>query len=678
MNPTNFPPIASLRKNAGFLRYALVLLLISVAAFLGFSTLGCGESTSPSCNESGTNHNDSNLTTSIETSTSMESPALVMGSMKTLNTQTSFQPGEKMNLLLKGSWEGTGNAEMNWSPPFGVNTVEFPGLKPASGGPPYIFKNVTPAQAGAGIPVAYTVPTPTTNASGEVDPLEDELIVTVGSVFETVSSTHFYTGSRSVLAAVPPERPSRGNPVPVWNVVRYVDVTASMNQAACQTIVAQGQSANAFMAWRVPVADQIVPNESYTLPLVASATVHPQAVLISSAVQVKMPLEVRLAATKWANANLPSAPGEMWIALGVDPDANITCPAMNSTAYTISSNLTFDLSGRPQACANCVLPAYTCYKTSSAAASALLGKTFNLLGSGIPRTVAGDTTCLGPAETTLLDLDASNWFFEDFDAFLNLKPNDPIQVRYWIWNKTSDPQSFNFSTASNLPGATWTIYPGKPGPTDWYEPDLSNPLTGTSVNVPGNAWFYLYALGTTPAGATAGQYSHSMTVTDATGANPASWKGSTILNVSSNGRLPDVNPPAAAGGLSGTAAPSQIQPDQDLTYTLTVDNSGALQLTGLALTDTLPLNTTYVSCSGADTCALAGNTVTWNLASLDAGLTHSMTLVVHVNASLPAGTLLSNSAYSVTAAGQSVSASGTAVTTLVGNGYRLYLPFARK
>ena len=98
------------------------------------------------------------------------------------------------------------------------------------------------------------------------------------------------------------------------------------------------------------------------------------------------------------------------------------------------------------------------------------------------------------------------------------------------------------------------------------------------------------------------------------------------------------------------------------------------------LTDTLPLNTTYVSCSGADTCALTGNTITWNLASLDAGLTHSMTLVVHVNAGLPAGAHISNTTYSV-ATGQSVSANGTTVTTTVhdiGEAYQLYLPFIRK
>ena len=160
---------------------------------------------------------------------------------------------------------------------------------------------------------------------------------------------------------------------------------------------------------------------------------------------------------------------------------------------------------------------------------------------------------------------------------------------------------------------------------------------------------------------------------DGSGADPASWKGNTILNVSSTGRLHDPNPPDAAVELSGSASPSPVQSGQDLTYTLTVNNSGALQLSDLVLTDTLPLNTTYASCSGADSCSLSGSTLTWNLASLDAGLTHSMILVVHVNAGLPMGTLLSNTAYSVTT-GQGVSASGTTITTSIGGQHRIYLP----
>jgi uncharacterized repeat protein (TIGR01451 family) len=678
MNPTDLSPIASPKQNAGFFRYVVALLLISVAAFLSFSTLGCF-----SCNDSGSN--DSNSTTSIMTSKkNMANPAPVTANVQTLSAQLAYRPGGKINLALRGAWDGAGNGRMNWSPPLGVETVEFPGLQPEPGGPPYVFTNVTLAQATAGIPVAYTVPPPITNENGVVETSFDDDLGVFGpnSIEYQVSSTsHNYASSQSGSAVIQlagpaglPVRASSAGPFPVWSVQRYMDISAHLDQAVCQDMVTQGKSANAFMAWRVPVADQIVPNQSYPMPLISSGAFHPLITLYYGSGSLEMPLEVRFAATKWANANLPAAPGEMWLALGLDPNATITCPVMNTDSYSFLSDLSFDLSGRPQACENCVLPAYSCYKTGSAAEAAVLGAALDLLGSDVPRAaLAGNTTCLGPAETTLVDGDTSNWLFEAFDTFLNLKPSDPIEIHYWIQNNSSSAQVFNFSTTSNLPGVTWTIYPGKS--SNPWEPDLDHPLTGTSVNVPGSGWFHFYIRGVTPVGASAAQYSYAMTVTG-TSAVPTSWKGSTILNVSSTGQLPEPDPPVAAVKLSGAATPSPAHPNQDLTYTLTVNNSGALKLTSLVVTDTLPANTTYVSCSGADNCSLTDNTVTWNLASLDAWLTRSMILVVRVNGGLPAGTLLSNTAYSVTT-GQGVSASGTAVTTSV-DPYRIYLPIIKK
>jgi uncharacterized repeat protein (TIGR01451 family) len=69
-----------------------------------------------------------------------------------------------------------------------------------------------------------------------------------------------------------------------------------------------------------------------------------------------------------------------------------------------------------------------------------------------------------------------------------------------------------------------------------------------------------------------------------------------------------------------------------LTYTVTVNNNGNQEATGLTLTDTLPGGTTFVSASGGG-AELAG-VVTWTAASLAAGASLSRTLTVTVN---PAG-----------------------------------------
>jgi uncharacterized repeat protein (TIGR01451 family) len=79
-------------------------------------------------------------------------------------------------------------------------------------------------------------------------------------------------------------------------------------------------------------------------------------------------------------------------------------------------------------------------------------------------------------------------------------------------------------------------------------------------------------------------------------------------------------------------------PGQTITYTLTVTNVGARGATGIALTDALPQNTTFVSASdgGAMTAGVAG-TVTWTAFSIPSGGSATRTLTVRINRPLPAG-----------------------------------------
>src|SRR5581483_10279405 len=63
---------------------------------------------------------------------------------------------------------------------------------------------------------------------------------------------------------------------------------------------------------------------------------------------------------------------------------------------------------------------------------------------------------------------------------------------------------------------------------------------------------------------------------------------------------------------------------------------------GITVTDTLPANTTFVNASDGGT--LSGTTVTWNLASLAAGASHTLVLQVKVNHTVPTGTTLPNTA----------------------------------
>lgn len=114
--------------------------------------------------------------------------------------------------------------------------------------------------------------------------------------------------------------------------------------------------------------------------------------------------------------------------------------------------------------------------------------------------------------------------------------------------------------------------------------------------------------------------------------------------------------------ISKVALPNPVNAGENLLYQLTVQNSHTGRaLTNVVVTDTLPLNTTFVSCSGGDSCGEAGGTVWWSLASLGPGA--SATLAFYVLVDPAASGTLVNAAYGVQT--NEVSATGAPVSVQV-------------
>jgi serine protease AprX len=111
---------------------------------------------------------------------------------------------------------------------------------------------------------------------------------------------------------------------------------------------------------------------------------------------------------------------------------------------------------------------------------------------------------------------------------------------------------------------------------------------------------------------------------------------------------------AAAGQmtLTKTANPaSYVQPSGLITYTLQARAQGG-PLSSVVLSDTLPANTTFVSASGVYTRSGPNNSViAWSVGSLAAGQTIARTLIVRVSPNASIGDTISNTSYSVSAAG---------------------------
>lgn len=105
--------------------------------------------------------------------------------------------------------------------------------------------------------------------------------------------------------------------------------------------------------------------------------------------------------------------------------------------------------------------------------------------------------------------------------------------------------------------------------------------------------------------------------------------------------------------LTKQAAPEPVKPGSNLTFTISYANTGNANATGVVITDVVPVGTSFVSASAPGVEALG--TVTWNLGTVAAGSSGSVTLVVQVGA-LPPGAQIANSATLTSTEAQPVSA----------------------
>jgi uncharacterized repeat protein (TIGR01451 family) len=110
------------------------------------------------------------------------------------------------------------------------------------------------------------------------------------------------------------------------------------------------------------------------------------------------------------------------------------------------------------------------------------------------------------------------------------------------------------------------------------------------------------------------------------------------------------------------SAAGTVQAGGLLTYTIVVSNTGNANATGVVVTDTIPISTTFASASGDWT--LGGGVVTWTISPLNAGGRLTATFVVTASEALTTGNEIVNMTYGVTC-DEGVSASGDPVTTTV-------------
>ncbi len=98
--------------------------------------------------------------------------------------------------------------------------------------------------------------------------------------------------------------------------------------------------------------------------------------------------------------------------------------------------------------------------------------------------------------------------------------------------------------------------------------------------------------------------------------------------------------------VSKSAFPDPVYAGQPIIYTIAYANNGTAEATNTVITDTVPLNTNYQSCGGAQ-CSNNGGVVTWQLGNVPENSNGTVSYTVLVNGSLPKGSMIYNDHYGI-------------------------------
>ncbi|MFY9608067.1 MAG: FG-GAP-like repeat-containing protein, partial [Blastocatellia bacterium] len=113
--------------------------------------------------------------------------------------------------------------------------------------------------------------------------------------------------------------------------------------------------------------------------------------------------------------------------------------------------------------------------------------------------------------------------------------------------------------------------------------------------------------------------------------------------------------------ITKTASPTAVRPGDKVSYTIAVTNKGPAIATNVELTDILPAQLTFVSCSATSgSCGGSGNSRSLNLPLLALNATATLTIEATVNPSVANGTVINNTATVTASLGETSTTTATA------------------
>jgi hypothetical protein len=316
--------------------------------------------------------------------------------------------------------------------------------------------------------------------------------------------------------------PQADEPIDAWNVTTWMGPAGiTLTTELCQQLVDTAQRDEFFFATRMPLApaepgsiDRPLPHifdspYSQTVKLIDAT--YPASDLLTGT------LEYRYERFSFLANELPSAPGETWMALGLRDTGPVTCPTGLNLApghWGIVAETLLNLSRQPDNCEGCTLRTYYCYEGTDSPLDYFTNQAARALAAQAEMEATSyqgeNVTCIGPQLVHLTEQQGLNLIGAPHSAVIT--PTSPVSLSAGLLNQSTGPLTVTVDHSTSL-GASWQIYTGT------YEaPNLSAPplTSDRELSLQRHSPSYLWLFNDVPAETQAGPHSLLITVTVAT------------------------------------------------------------------------------------------------------------------------------------------------------------------
>jgi hypothetical protein len=287
-----------------------------------------------------------------------------------------------------------------------------------------------------------------------------------------------------------------------WHTVRgFASEGLTMTLDLAQDALTTLQGEEMFYALHIPEPPR-PPTQSLVLPVVLfQGDITPTLQLAEFApgqpTYITVSVEYRLDRIPDLNSAMPLAGGEMWVPLGLSPDATIL-PTQPFTLphWDFLLDVTLDLGGAPEARLKAAnqepaIETYYCFEGSGQTPAAKLvtrafgddaaAQTFDQVGF----------TCVGPQTLHLTSLPSLQLLPA---AMVEVPPGQPIPIHHYV--EGNEPLTITLDLSSTL-NAGWALYA---------QPDLTEPISPGVTEILVEGRFDFWATGTIPADTSEGAY----------------------------------------------------------------------------------------------------------------------------------------------------------------------------